>query len=769
MKINLKELSQNAIEDSSGNNVKMRLSEDASSMVFQLFTKNVYSNPIGTVVREITSNCFDSHIEAKVNSPVIIRKHKDESSGTHYISFIDYGVGMSPDRVNNVYGVYFESTKRVDNTQIGGFGIGAKSILAYKRSTGQGEGEYDNSFFVITVFDKVKYFYCIYEGTESPVISKLHEEPTTERNGTEIQIPVLEKDMPSFSKEMVRQLYYFENIIFEGFENTHQSDTLTNEYQIIRGKSFLFRGEEYSSVIHVCLGRVAYPIDYNVLGLSASDYSLPIALKLEVGDIGVTVSRESLDYSETTIKMLKKKLEIAKAEIFELISKQYQDIQTLEQYFQVKNDFGKLEFPNGKSLYVGNLIAQKDVDFTNFKYQFLKMPNDKQLFRFFFEAKIYGKKPRRSRYSSNNNVFEGGYDDLKRKSCIYYVEDEFNRKIIKQAYLKEEHETYYIIEKRTIGKFMRSEIADLFNVHINDIVDDKGKTLPFIQELREMQEEYFEIVRKNAKDYDQLDIPKDFIASRKRGAGITPDLRKTTIPVKFVGGYSKERVKLSVLFDYNMPIFYGTGDDDYSLGKAVRLFELLFNKNGVVTHCDYQGVLQTGRKSTNQKSTIAFIQIANNNVKYMKYCKNARHIKDFYTYMLPRKENMIIRYFQTHNLVEKWGNIQNFYVDGFINKISDKWGKKVDAIQTLIDAIPDEAKNNDINYYKNDLRQFFKIDNIVLDKEQAKVSKMIDEIEELQNRNKKVLTYFNIPWKVENMEDDQVTILQLAMDLSAVL
>ena len=175
MQINLKELSTQAIESTTGTK-KMRLSENAQSMVFQLFTKNVYSNPIGTVVREITSNCFDSHIEANtMKSPVVIKRFIDKQTNTQYISFIDYGVGMSPDRIDNIYGIYFESTKRVDNTQIGGFGIGGKSPLAYKRSTGQGEGEYDNSFYVITNFDGIKYCYLIFEGADTPVISLLHQ------------------------------------------------------------------------------------------------------------------------------------------------------------------------------------------------------------------------------------------------------------------------------------------------------------------------------------------------------------------------------------------------------------------------------------------------------------------------------------------------------------------------------------------------------------------------------------------------------------------
>ena len=777
MKINLKKLGEQAIETTT-EQTKMRLSEDASSMVFQLFTKNVYSNPIGTVVREITSNCFDSHVEAGVDAPVVIRKHKDGQAGTHYISFIDYGVGMSPDRVKNIYGVYFESTKRVDNEQIGGFGIGGKTPLAYKRSTGQGEGEYDNSFYVITNYNGTKYYYCIYEGAESPVISELHNEPTTDHNGTEIQIPVLEKDLDKFQKEMIRQLYYFENIVFEGFEYEHAYNTdennnpvivspLPNDYQIVRGKNFLFRGDQYNSNVHVCLGRVAYPIDYEVLGLNSGDYSMPIALKLEVGDIGVTVSRESLDYSETTIKMLKKKLEKAKEEIVGLIGKQYKSIKTLEQYFSVKHDFGKLEFPNGSSLYVGDLIKQKDVDFSNFKYSFTKMPNDKQLFKFFFDAVMYGKKPRKSRYSSNNNEFDGGYETIKDKQNLVYVDGEFKRKIVKQAYLKDLYSTYYIIKKREIASnWMRKEIADLFNVNVDSIEDDNGIIVPFVQSLLEMQDEYFEIVRKHNNDYETLVVPEDFIASRKRGSGITPELRKQTIPVKFVGGYSKDRVKLSVLFDYNMPIYYGTADDQYTLQTAMKLYRLLFDRESIVSHCDYNDKLQTGRHSDDKtKKSIVFIQLAQGNVKHMEHCKKAQHVNMFFAKMLPRKEARVREYFQTYVMIEKYKNVDEFYRRGYINRVDAKWGKKVDTIKTLIDAIPEKAKDESIRYQKSLIEQHFKLDDIEQTKEQKKVLKQIDEVVELEEKNTATLKHFNIPYNAEQMEDELITILGVAMTL----
>jgi len=766
MEINLLTLGKQAVESTAGQK-KMRLSEGASSMVFQLFTKNVYSNPIGTVVREITSNCFDSHVEANVKAPVLIKKFKDPQTNTLYVSFIDYGVGMSPDRIENIYGVYFESTKRVDNTQIGGFGIGGKTPLAYKRSTGLGEGEYDNSFYVITVFDKVKYYYCMYEGSDSPIISLLHSEPTTEGNGTEVRIPILEKDQTTFAKEMVRQLYYFENVIFEGFDDDYRTaSTLMNEYQIIRGKSFLFRGSDYASHMHVCLGRVAYPIDFPTLGLNSSDYQMPVAIKLEVGSIGVTVSRESLDYSESTVKMLKAKLEEVKEEIKELITKQYTNVQGLEDYFKMKLNFGKLEFSNGSSINVGNIIKQSDINLTNFAYSFLKMPNDKQLFKFFFESKSFGKKAKKNRYSSSAS-FEGGYESLQRNDNIYYCDGEFNRRIVRQAYLKSLHDTYHVIEKRKVDTIYRkSEIAELFNVHLDAVCDDNGKPVAYVQSLIDMQDEYYGIVLKHAKDYNNIEIPADFIASRKRGVGLTTEIRNTTIPVKFIGGYnSKCRVKLDKLFNYKNTIYYGTEEDATQLEEASRMFGILFPNTKVISYYDeYYHTFDTrGESNTKNKNTIMFIMLAKNNIKYMEYCKNAVKSKEFFHNLLYRKADEVQQYFQTYDLVQKYGTIKALYTSKKFAEVSPEWGKAIAKLNTAIAKIPSK-KNDAIGNIKYMLAKYFDL-TATLTKDQIKINKMIDDVLFLQECNTKVLNYIDMPYYMDSIDNDLITILQKIMVL----
>lgn len=746
MKINLRELSTQVIESTTPIK-KMRLSENAQSMVFQLFTKNVYSNPIGTVVREITSNCFDSHVEANVKSPVIIKKIFDKETNSHYISFIDFGVGMSPERIFDIYGVYFESTKGNDNTQIGGFGIGGKTPLAYKRSTGLGEAEYDNSFYVITNYNGTRYYYLVYEGADTPVISSLYDEPTTEHNGTEVRIPILEKDIDNFAKEMVRQLYYFENVIFEGFDEVWRyGNILTNDYQIVRGKSFLYRGTDYSSNVHICLGRVAYPIDYNILGLSSSDYALPVAIKLEVGDINVTVSRESLDYSETTIKMLKAKLVEVKAEIVDLLVKQYESIKTLEDYFNMKNDFGKLQITKDKTISVGNLIKEKDIDFTNFNYNFLKMPNDKQLFNLFFEVRTMGNKQKRSRYGESNE-FSGGYKELiDGKNNKYHIEGDFIRKVIKQSYLKAQHGYYHIIERRNLCfGTVRSEISELFNVHLDKLTDENGKPVPYVQSLIEMQNEYFTIVQKNTVNYDTLEVPEIYIIKKRIRNVLTDDIRKTTIPVKFFSDYSRggyDRIKLDDLFKFNFPIFYATPDESSKLERASKIFPILFDRKLMVYGHSYNGFNKGDNK---MKGGIMFLQISNVNSKYMKYCKNAHHIDSVYWKLFYRKSERVLNFFKTHALLKKYNNLDRLYKDSKFTLIDEVWGKQIKSVKKQISLITNSIGNNDLASYQDRLDYYFNIRNLEIDKKYSKLIKEIEELEFLEQANEEVLCFIHVP------------------------
>ena len=106
------------------------MDESQLPLLFKLLRTSMYSNKIGSIVREITSNCVDAHTEAGVlDTPVEIEyTPQDSLTGKHdAITFRDFGPGIDPERMNNVFRKYLSSTKRDSNDQIGGFGL---NILA---------------------------------------------------------------------------------------------------------------------------------------------------------------------------------------------------------------------------------------------------------------------------------------------------------------------------------------------------------------------------------------------------------------------------------------------------------------------------------------------------------------------------------------------------------------------------------------------------------------------------------------------------------------
>ena len=66
------------------------------------------------------------------------------------ITFTDYGLGISPDRMEKIFTTMGQSTKRDTNEMIGAFGLGSKSPWTYT-----------DAFYLTTVVSEVKYFYTL--------------------------------------------------------------------------------------------------------------------------------------------------------------------------------------------------------------------------------------------------------------------------------------------------------------------------------------------------------------------------------------------------------------------------------------------------------------------------------------------------------------------------------------------------------------------------------------------------------------------------------
>lgn len=264
------------------------------------FSDNLYSNKIGSVVREIASNCFDAHAEINNPEPVVIDLRR--TADTYEIAFIDYGPGLSPERIREVYSRYFSSTKRGSNSEIGGFGIGAKSPFSYT-----------DSFLVKTWVDGVEYHYIMHRGVTVPEIKLIFQKETDRKNGTEVCIPVKNQDVDKFRSELKSQLKYFDNIDYQG------ECRIDNDYSIVRYGPLILREEVKLSdgALEVCIGKVKYPLDLSQIPYphktKMQEIKDSVALHFDIGEISVTMTRESIEYNESTIETIVNKFEQAQA------------------------------------------------------------------------------------------------------------------------------------------------------------------------------------------------------------------------------------------------------------------------------------------------------------------------------------------------------------------------------------------------------------------------------------------------------------------------
>lgn len=735
MKFNANTLSEKEIVSTTTSN-KMKLAEGSESMIFQMFSSNIYSNPIGSLVREITSNCFDSHVEAGVNKPVLIKKTFDPQTDSHYISFIDFGVGMSEERIEKVYSTFFMSTKRDTNNQIGMFGLGSKTVLAYKRYSGLGEGEYDNSFFVITRYDGIEYHYNVYEGQEAPEYTLLHSQPTKEGNGTEIKVPVLSQDISSFEREIKRQLYYFENLVFEGFEN------LSNDYSIIEGDNFYFRGAEIDNNMHVCMGKVYYPLDFESLNLNKWDYQYPVAIKVPIGAVNVTVSRENLDYSQQTIVYLRKRIEEVLEELNLRMSKQFDNVLSLEDYFKSKLNTKLLYFDAERAI----KFERNDIKYSNFKYlKYIKgLSNTGNLFELFFTSKMYGKK---LGVYDNKGSFGGNYNSLIDNSGNLYHYDELYTRTtlrrIKQSYLKSEHKRYYIISKNDVKSFTFYEkTMQVFKDHHFDTIEDFHKSHLF-KTLVKIQEEYFDIVKRYSKDYETLEVPEDYVDTYQNRNKLSDKVKNSTINVHFANR-GRERMSLKDLIEFNGRIFIASMDEKDRLRDLYSKFVKLFDENHIVKYySSWSG------KSQYKKKSVMFIALSKTNMKYIEHFKSAHTCEEFDYIYTRRKIDSIINSKRIAKIVNSFNGVNNLYTSNLMSKISPTIHKRMTEIKDYIS----NNKTIDVNYM-GDLKDFIlkysnvDIDNVQPTQLEETYIKFLNKMLDIQDKNNEVMNYIDIPSRI---------------------
>lgn len=266
-------------------------------MVLEILRSKLYADPIGAICREITCNARDAHREVgKGDVPIKVVLPTDFDSNYRVI---DYGPGISPDRMSNVFIQFASSTKRTTNEQTGGFGLGAKTPFAY-----------GDSFTIVTVTDGIKRTYAAFiDPTKVGKLSLLHTVSTDEPNSTEIVIPVKSRDFQRFREKTEIACQYWD--VPPTVVGDYRPRTLNPEDAILDGKDWkIFRSGQYDREHLIIIDGIAYKLDNDIIDKNQNNSDAPlhllfagskkILLYFPNGQLSLSANRESIHWDEKT-------------------------------------------------------------------------------------------------------------------------------------------------------------------------------------------------------------------------------------------------------------------------------------------------------------------------------------------------------------------------------------------------------------------------------------------------------------------------------------
>ena len=490
------------VDGQSQESIGMSLDLDSAQILMQMLSKNLYSDDIGSTIRECASNALDSHRRAGVKDPIIV-SFKESSSHNYEFSVEDFGIGLDADDVKNIISKYGKSTKRESTTELGMMGLGFKAPLAYS-----------SSFYFVCRKDGMERKYMMYEGEDVNTIDLLHEAPTTERNGVKVIVPVKYQDQYQFKKKIKEQLCYFEDVYFD-------VSTIDNDFVISRHPDFQFSELCESRDLHICLDNVYYPLDFDKIG--ASRISFPIALRFSLTDgIYPTPNRESIRYTQEAKEIIKAKL----ADVADYFINKYNegiesgcDIRSMINHLEKSGKY--IDF-NGTSVNIDDLAGYATVQVKTPQLEGLSLidfatfynSNKKNYLLEDFTVKFYLNNKRMMDASKGYNWYWKPQTLAANDAKVYIYEDKLAG--IKKDYLRSlyGYEKVFLVKPSkpmTLGNPAKFDIRTYY--HLLDL-----KKYPKNQ-WRDVIKEYQSIIGMLSASFinlDELEVPQTFIDSRKK-------------------------------------------------------------------------------------------------------------------------------------------------------------------------------------------------------------------------------------------------------------
>lgn len=299
-----------------------KLDQD-SGMLYDILRSKMYREPIPSIVREVSSNARDANreagrgdvpIEVYFENGIECEKNYLFDSDSTSINFKDCGLGMTPDRITDIYLTYGASDKRNTDGLTGGFGLGAKTPFAAA-----------DMFSVTTVCDykdeRRKYTYVAsIDKSNKGKFSLLEEELTEEETGTVVSMPIENDNVHKFKNACAHYFSYWD-IAIKGFDRIIPM----KEYD-----EFNIYSVNQESKLFLIIDGIYYPLMEHA-SLVTKDFfkdlgiKLDIGLKFNTGDLEVQPTREDVRYTDKTIDTINNR--INSLNLSEIISEAFREVE----------------------------------------------------------------------------------------------------------------------------------------------------------------------------------------------------------------------------------------------------------------------------------------------------------------------------------------------------------------------------------------------------------------------------------------------------------
>lgn len=299
---------QNNVKQNGNIGIESEFSIAVNPKMFKVLSDTMYQNKIGSMIRELSCNAGDAHIQAGTPTlPFLIHL---PNAIEPWFSVRDTGLGLSDADVRVLYTTYGESTKDQSNDVTGAFGLGSKTPFAYT-----------DQFTIVSIYDGMKRTYvAMMNDIGLPVLNMKDERATKEHAGLEVTVAVNSNDFETFRTEVVTQLMFFpiKPKLINNLTEIEFTDLYTDAIKFRNDDLVMYSCSHTDPIknIWVVQGGVGYPLALNRLdGIDDNTSQFAKAIEREngfltfnIGDISVTANREGISYEPETIKKIIKKI-----------------------------------------------------------------------------------------------------------------------------------------------------------------------------------------------------------------------------------------------------------------------------------------------------------------------------------------------------------------------------------------------------------------------------------------------------------------------------